>query len=140
MFPANSECLIGISDGGFLLLFFRLFTGIRHLAHVLTCPRAANKSVPTLRYTRRHGPVYTGTYRVQSPGFPKIVYCVRMKLQLLIHFGDTEPVAVTAVVVVAVTMTTVVVVAVGMTVVVVVAVVMTPVVVVAVAMAMAAGH
>ena len=66
--------------------------------------------------------------------------CVRMKLQPLRHFGDTEPVAVTAVVVVAVTMTTVVVVAVGMTVVVVVAVVMTPVVVVAVAMAMAAGQ
>ena len=39
-------------------------------------PRAhctPNKSVPTLRYTRRHGPV--GTCRVQSPGFPKIVCC-----------------------------------------------------------------
>ena len=32
--------------------------GIRHLAHVLTVP--PNKSAPTLRYTRRHGPVYTG--------------------------------------------------------------------------------
>ena len=133
MFPTNSERLIGISDA------FSAFV----YGYPSSCPRAhctPNKSVPTLRYTRRHGPVYTGTYRVQSPGFPKIVYCVRMKLQLLIHFGDTEPVAVTAVVVVAVTMTTVVVVAVGMTVVVVVAVVMTPVVVVAVAMAMAAGH
>ena len=29
MFPASSECLIGISDA---------FTGIRHLAHVLTVP------------------------------------------------------------------------------------------------------
>ena len=57
--------------------FLPLFTGIRHLAHVLTVP--PNKSVTTLRYTRRHGPVYiqampVGTYRVKSPGFPKIVY------------------------------------------------------------------
>ena len=48
-------------------------------------PRAhctPNKSVPTLSYTRRHGPIYIyiyrsmpeGSYRVQSPGFPKIVY------------------------------------------------------------------
>ena len=44
------------------------------------CP--PNKSVPTLRYTRKHGPIYiywsmpVGTYRVQSLGFPKIV-CYR---------------------------------------------------------------
>ena len=37
--------------------FLPLFTGIRHLAHVLTIP--PTKSVTTLRYTRRHGPVYT---------------------------------------------------------------------------------
>ena len=45
-------------------------------------PRAhctPNKSVTTLRYTRGPGPVYiqampVGTYQVQSPGFPKIVY------------------------------------------------------------------
>ena len=49
-FPTNSECLIGISDAFFCLLF----TGIRHLAHVLTVPQ---KNVPTLRYTRRHGPI-----------------------------------------------------------------------------------
>ena len=60
--------------------FLPLFTGIRHLAHVLSVP--PNKSVTTLRYTRRRGPVYiqampVGTYRVQSPGFPKIVFVTR---------------------------------------------------------------
>ena len=35
--------------------FLPLLTGTHHLAHC-----TPNKSVPTLRYTRRHGPVYTG--------------------------------------------------------------------------------
>ena len=72
MFPTNSERLIGISDA------FSAFV----YGYPSSCPRAhctPNKSVPTLRYTRRHGPVYiqamsVGTYRVQSLGFPKIVY------------------------------------------------------------------
>ena len=53
MFPTNSECLIGISDAfsDFCLL------GICHLAHAHCTP---NKSVPTLHYTRRPGPIYTG--------------------------------------------------------------------------------
>ena len=61
--------------------FLPLFTGIRHLAHVLTVP--PNKSAPTLRYTRR--PV--STYRVQSPGFPKIVYWCKVvcKLRALVY-------------------------------------------------------
>ena len=54
MFPTNSECLIGISD----VFFCLLFTSIRHLSHVLTVP--PNKNVPTLRYTRRHSLIYTG--------------------------------------------------------------------------------
>ena len=65
MFPTNSERLIGVSDA------FSAFVYV----YPSSCPRAhctPNKSVPTLRYTRRPGPV--GTYRVQSPGFPKIVY------------------------------------------------------------------
>ena len=75
MSPTNSERLIGISDA------FSAFV----YGYPSSCPRAhciPNKSVTTLRYTRRHGPVYiyiqvmaVGTYRVQSPGFPKIVYC-----------------------------------------------------------------
>ena len=72
MFPANSKCLIVIFDA-FLPFVYR---------YPSSSPRAhctSNKSVPTLRYTRRHGPIYiylyrsmqVGTYRVQSPGFPK---------------------------------------------------------------------
>ena len=57
-------------------------------------PRAhctPNKSVPTLRYTRRPGPIYIyrsmpeGSYRVQFPGFPKIVYSSKSSI-LLLHF------------------------------------------------------
>ena len=54
MFLTNGECLIGISDA-FFLPFFNGYPS--------SCPRAhctPNKSVPTLRYTRRHGPIYTG--------------------------------------------------------------------------------
>ena len=53
MFPTNSERLIGISDA------FSAFV----YGYPSSCPRARctpNKSVPTLRYTRRHGPVHTG--------------------------------------------------------------------------------
>ena len=59
MFPMNSEHLIGVSDA-FVY------------GYPSSCPLNPNKSVPTLRYTGRPEPV--GTYRVQSPGFPKIVY------------------------------------------------------------------
>ena len=52
MVPTNGECLIGISDAFFLGGL--LFMGIRHLAHVLTV--TPDKSVPTLRYARRHLP------------------------------------------------------------------------------------
>ena len=69
--PTNSERLIGISDA------FSVFV----YGYPSSCPRAhctPNKSMPTLRYTRRPGPFIqalpVGTYRVQSPGFPKIVY------------------------------------------------------------------
>ena len=70
MFPTNSERLIGTSDA------FSVFV----YGYPSSCPRAhctPNKNVPTLRYTRRPGPfiqaMHVGTYRVQSPGFPKIV-------------------------------------------------------------------
>ena len=53
-FSASSECLIGISDA--------------FSAFVYGCPSSSprahctpNKSVPTLRYTRRHGPIHTGS-------------------------------------------------------------------------------
>ena len=54
MFPTNSERLIGISDA------FSAFV----YGYPSSCPRAhyctPNKSVTTLRYTRRPGPIYTG--------------------------------------------------------------------------------
>ena len=53
MFPTNSERLIGISDA------FSAFV----YGYQSSCPRAhctPNKSAPTLRYTRRPGPIYTG--------------------------------------------------------------------------------
>ena len=48
----NNECLIGISDA------FSAFV----YGYPSSCPRARctpNKSAPTLRYTRRPGPIYT---------------------------------------------------------------------------------
>ena len=63
----------------FLMLFLPFVYG-----YPSSCPRAhctPNKSVPILRYTRRHGPIIyssmpIGTYRVQSLRFPKIVYWI----------------------------------------------------------------
>ena len=60
----------------FLMAFLPLFMGIRHLAHVLTVPPI---KVRLLCVTPAGMDLYiqampVGTYRVQSPGFPKIVY------------------------------------------------------------------
>ena len=51
-------------------------------------PRLSNSSW-TISYTRRHGPIYilyrsmpVGIYRVQSPGFPKIVYWMLICYQI----------------------------------------------------------
>ena len=53
-FPASSECLISISDA-FSAFCLRVSASSSPRAHC-----TPNKSVPTLRYTRRHGPIYTG--------------------------------------------------------------------------------
>ena len=58
------------------MTFLPLFTGIRHLAHVLTVPPT---KVCLLCITPAGMDLYlqampVGTYRVQSPGFLKIVY------------------------------------------------------------------
>ena len=52
-FPASSERLIGISD-----VFFAFC--LRVSVIFPTCSLYPNKSVPTLRYTRRHGLIHTG--------------------------------------------------------------------------------
>ena len=76
-----------VLDRHFWCLFCLLFTGIRHLAHVLTVP-------PTKAWLLCATPAgmdwYTealpvGTYRVQSPGFPKIVYS---HIQCLVYDVD----------------------------------------------------
>ena len=65
-----------VFDWHFWCLFCLLFMGIRHLAHVLTLPPT---KVWLLCATPAGLDLYTqampvGTYWVQSPGFPKIVY------------------------------------------------------------------
>ena len=55
-----------VLDRHFCLFRGLFFTGIRHLRHRLTVP-------PTKACLLCATPA--GTYRVQSPGFPKIVYC-----------------------------------------------------------------
>ena len=80
-FPASSECLTGISDAFFCLLF----TGIRHLPHVLTVPeqkRAYSALHPQAR-TCIYWSMPEGSYRVQSPGFPKIVYLLALQHSVL---------------------------------------------------------
>ena len=60
----------------FLMLFLPLFTGIRHLAHVLTVPptKACLLCATPAGLDRYTQAMPVGTYRVQSPGFPKNVY------------------------------------------------------------------
>ena len=72
MFPTNSECLIGISDAfsAFCLRVFVIFP---------TCSLSPQQK---RAYSALHPQAWTciyrsmpeGSYRVQSSGFPKIVY------------------------------------------------------------------
>ena len=72
-FPTNSECLIGISDASSAFC-------LRVSVILPTCPLYSQQKRAYSAYTCRHGPIYIyrsmleGSYRVQSPGFPKIVY------------------------------------------------------------------
>ena len=86
MFPTNSECLIGISDA-----FSAFVMGIRHFAHMLTVPPT---KVWLLCATPTGLDLYiqampVGTYRVQSPGFLKIVYykAGNLVLQILLSYS-----------------------------------------------------
>ena len=60
IFPTNRECLIGISDG-FSAFCLRVFVILP------TCSLYPQQK-------RAYSALPVGTYRVQSPGFPKIVY------------------------------------------------------------------
>ena len=59
--------------------FLPLFTGIRHPAHVLTVPptKACLLCATPASMDLHIQAMPVGTYRVQSPGFPKIVYYAR---------------------------------------------------------------
>ena len=69
----NGECLIIISDA--FVLFCLLFTGIRHLAHVLTVPPTKACllcATPAGCDLYIYSSMPVGTYRMQSLGFPKL--------------------------------------------------------------------
>ena len=72
MFPTNSECLIGISDAfsGFCLRAFVIFPACS-LYHQ---QKRAYSALHLQAWTYIYRSMLVGTYRVQSPGFPKIVY------------------------------------------------------------------
>ena len=57
-----------------MLFFFLLFTGICHLAHV---QKRAYSALHPQAWTYVYSSMPVGTYRVQSLGFPKIVYCLQ---------------------------------------------------------------
>ena len=76
MFPTNSERLIGTYDAFYAFVY----------GYPSSCPRAQctpNKSVPTLRYTRRPGPVHTG-YACRH--LPSAVPCISEDRLLDIQF------------------------------------------------------
>ena len=62
------------ASSAFLMPFLPLFTGIRHLAHVLSVPptKAWLLCATPTGLDLYIQPMPVGTYRVQSPGFPKI--------------------------------------------------------------------
>ena len=73
MFPTNSERLIGISDA------FSAFV----YGYPSSCPRVPPTKACLLCATPAGMDLYiqampVGTYRVQSPGFPKIVYSFQL--------------------------------------------------------------
>ena len=68
-----------VLDRHFWCFICLLFTGVRHLPHVLTVPPTKACllcATPTGMdlYNNIYRSMPVGTYRVQSPGFPKIVY------------------------------------------------------------------
>ena len=64
--------------------FLPLFTSIRHLAHVLTVPptKACLLCATPAGMDLYIQAMPVGTYRVQSPGFPKIVYYEDLRSRL----------------------------------------------------------
>ena len=71
MFPVSSEHLISISDA-----FSAFCLRVCQLPHVLTVPqqKRAYSVLHPQAWTDTYRSMPEGSYRVQSPGFPKIVY------------------------------------------------------------------
>ena len=72
MLPTNSECLIGIPDAfsAFCLRVTVIFPTCSLYPH----QKRAYSALHPQAWTYLHRSMPEGTYRVQSPGFPKIVY------------------------------------------------------------------
>ena len=74
-FPASSECLIGISDAfsAFCLRVSVIFPTCSLYPQQKRAYSALHLQAWTYIYIYKSIP--EGSYRVQSPGFPKVVYC-----------------------------------------------------------------
>ena len=83
-FPASNECLIGISDAfsAFCLWVSVIFPTCSLYAQQKRAYSALHPQAWTYIYTYIHKSMPEGSYRVQSFGFPKIVYsaCIRTSL------------------------------------------------------------
>ena len=74
MFPTNGECLIGISDA-FFAFCLRVHV-ILPTCSLYSQQKRAYSALHPQAWTYVYSSMTVGTYRVQSLGFPKIVYCV----------------------------------------------------------------
>ena len=75
-FPASSECLIGISDA--FSAFCLLVSVILPTCSLYPQQKRAYSALHPQAWTYIYRSMPEGSYRVQSPGFPKIVYCERI--------------------------------------------------------------
>ena len=77
------------ASSAFLIPFLPLLTGIRHLAHVLSVPPTKAwllcATPAGMDLYRQAMPV--GTYRMLSPGFPKIVYFTSWRLRCSVEMS-----------------------------------------------------
>ena len=72
-FPASSECLIGISDA--FSAFYLRVSVILPTCSLYPQQKRAYSALHPQAWTYIYRSTPEGSYRVQSPGFPKIVYC-----------------------------------------------------------------
>ena len=73
MFPTNSECLIGISEPSLPFFFLRVSV-IFPTCSLYPQQKCAYSALHPQAWSYMYRSMLVGTYRVHSPGFPKIVY------------------------------------------------------------------